>query len=86
MKLPVNVHADAFRAFTAWIVLVHAQNVQLTASTASTTQQYLHLTITGSGPIKVTATFMGISCKTSILTDPITVMSTPDLPFHFQSQ
>ena len=51
----VIVLADALKGFTAWIVLVHVQNVQLTASIASTTQQYLYLTITGSGQIKVTA-------------------------------
>ena len=39
MKLPVIVHADAFQAFTVWIVLVGLARVELTQSALKDTKE-----------------------------------------------
>ena len=82
----VIVHADACVDFTVWIALVHVQNVQLMASNVSTIQQYLHLIISGNGPIKVAKSSTNSLLTTSIALVLTTTIRTPNLLFHCPNQ
>ena len=82
----VTVHASACVDFTVWIALVHVQNVQLMASNVSTIQQYLHLIVSGNGPIKVAKSYTKSLFTTSIVLVLTTTIRTLNLLLHYPNQ
>ena len=82
----VTVHANACVDFTVWIVLVHVQNVQLMASNVSTIQQYLHLIVSGNGPIKVAKSSTKSLLTTAIVLVLSTTIRTLNLLLHYPNQ
>ena len=86
MNMLVIVHANACVDFTVLIALVHVRNVQLMASNVSTIQQYLHLIISGNGPIKVAKSSTKSLLTTSIVLVLTTTIRTLNLLLHCPNQ
>ena len=78
-------HADAFKTFIGWIVLVRAQHVHHTVLFVGMIQQYLLLTSSGNGQISLKKNSLKVLLTTSTLLNQITTRHILRLILYFQS-
>ena len=78
-------HADAFKTFIGWIVLVRAQHVRETVLFVRMIQEYLLLTSSGNGQISLKKNSLKVLLITSTLLNKTTTSYILRLILYFQT-